>query len=227
MFSIISIVVFIASVFLMNKMFFGFQPGSNKINSDVQRFRNQAEKWKAELVPWEQEELELLSMSEQNKVSRKGFGKSAEGVLQSIYHEPMLYYYYKEYPATSKNAILFTNSSKYEMVYRIKQKSTQVFVNEKHHGTIKPDGSFLGPDGQFIGKLDRSMPSRYEIEVGDKVMGSIIFPTEELKIRPRAFEIDETMDQPERLAFMIQGIYEIILYLANARPVSNLPAKTR
>jgi len=82
------------AIYLMNKTFIGFQPGSNRINSDVSRFRDLAGKWKSELVPWSFEETELFSLTEINKVKKKGFGKSGEAVVESIYHEPMLYYYY-------------------------------------------------------------------------------------------------------------------------------------
>ncbi|MCB0666438.1 MAG: hypothetical protein KDC80_11470, partial [Saprospiraceae bacterium] len=142
MFSILSIVIFIIAIYLMNKTFIGFQPGANRVNSDVARFRDLASKWKTELVPWSYEETELFSLTEINKVSKKGFGKSAEAIVQSIYHEPMLYYYYKEYPATQRNAIIFAQTTRYEIVYRIRTKGTQVFVNEEFVGTIDPSGMF-------------------------------------------------------------------------------------
>ena len=223
MFRLASIVLIIVSEYLMNKMFIGFQPGSSRVNSDVNRFRSQAEKWREELVPWKQEELGLVSLSERNKVTKKGFGRSSEGVIESIYHEPMLYYYYKEYPATSRNALLFVRTNRYEMVYRIKQKSTQVFVNEQHMGTIFPDGSLRSTDGTDLGRIDRSDPYIRPIGLGSGQMGSVIFPSEEINIKPRAFDIDEQMDEGQRLLFMILGIHEIVLHLSNARP--NLPAQ--
>ena len=140
MFSVLSIVIFIIAVYLMNKMFLGFQPGSNRINHDVDRFRQQAETWKPKLVPWSQEELELCSISEQHTVSKKGFGKSREAVIQSIYHEPMAYYYFKQYPATSKSTILFLRFSGNEIVYRTKGKTTQIFIDENHEGSLSPIG---------------------------------------------------------------------------------------
>ena len=224
MFSIVSIVIFIMSVYLMNKMFIGFQPGSSRVNSDVNRFRAQADKWQDQLVPWKQEELGLVSLSERNKVAKKGFGRSSEGVIESIYHEPMLYYYYKEYPATSRNALMFVRTSRYEMVYRMKQKNTQVFVNEEHMGTLYPDGSLRSADGTHLGRIDRSDPYIRPIGLDSSQVGSVLFPSEEINIKPRAFDIDESMDDGQRLLFMILGIHEIVLHLSNARP--NLPAVT-
>jgi hypothetical protein len=215
MFSILSIVIFIMAIYLMNKTFIGFQPGTNRINSDVKRFRTLAAKWKPELVPWNYEESELFSLAEANKVSKKGFGRSKEAVIQSIYHEPMLYYYYKEYPATQKNAVLFAQTARYEFVYRIKPKSTQVFVNEDFVGTIDPTGVFYREaDRLLLGGVDRNDPFRRPIKVGDRQVGSLLFPTEKTNIQPRALDMDEKLDEEGHLLFITQAILESVMYLA-------------
>jgi len=214
MFSLFSIVIFIMAVYLMNKAFFGFQPGTNKVNSDVAKFRGLAAKWKEELVKWSFEETELFSLSETNKVAKKGFGKSVEAIVQSIYHEPMLYYYYKEYPSAQKNAILFCQTNRYEIVYRIRPKGTQVFVNESFTGTIDANGSFYREsDKALIGMVNQSNPYMMPVKVGDLEIGTILFPTEKSNIQPRAFEMDEKVDEERHLLFMIQSIYQIALYL--------------
>jgi hypothetical protein len=214
MFSIISIVLFIMAIYLMNKTFIGFQPGSNKINSDVARFRDLAAKWKPELVPWSYEETELFSLTEVNKVHKRGFGRSNEAIVQSIYHEPMLYYYYKEYPATQTNAVLFAQTARYEIVYRIRAKGTQVFVNEVFTGTIEPSGLFSHPEKQIvIGKIDRSRAYRYAIYVGEREVGSFMIPTERSSISQRAFEMDLKLEVEDHLLFMIQAIYEVVMFL--------------
>lgn len=214
MFSIISIVIFIMAVYLMNKTFIGFQPGTKKINTDVSRFRDLASKWKPELVPWSYEETELFSLTEINKVAKKGFGKSGEAIVQSIYHEPMLYYYYKEYPATQKNAIIFAQTSRYEIVYRIRAKGTQVFVNEEFIGTIDPSGIFYHQaEKTILGGIDRTLSQQYSIKVGEVQAGSFIIPAEKSPISQRAFDLDIKLDAHAHLLFMIQAIHEVILYL--------------
>lgn len=214
MFSILSIVIFIIAIYLMNKTFIGFQPGTNKINSDVSRFRELASKWKTELVPWSFEETELFSLTEINKVTKKGFGRSAEAVVQSIYHEPMLYYYYKEYPATQRNAIIFAQTTRYEIVYRIRTKGTQVFVNEEFVGTIDPTGMFYREaDRMVLGKIDRSESVRTKIFVGEKRVGSLLIPQEKSVVSPRAFDMDEKLEPQAHILFMVQAIHEVIHYL--------------
>lgn len=214
MFSILSIVIFIIAIYLMNKTFIGFQPGANRVNSDVARFRDLASKWKTELVPWSYEETELFSLTEINKVSKKGFGKSAEAIVQSIYHEPMLYYYYKEYPATQRNAIIFAQTTRYEIVYRIRTKGTQIFVNEEFVGTIDPTGMFYREaDRLVLGKVDRSESIRTKVYVGEARVGSLMIPQEKSVVSPRAFDMDEKLDPKAHLLFMVQAIHEVILLL--------------
>ena len=165
-------------------------------------------------MPWNYEESELFSLAEANKVSKKGFGRSKEAVIQSIYHEPMLYYYYKEYPATQKNAVLFAQTARYEFVYRIKPKSTQVFVNEDFVGTIDPTGVFYREaDRLLLGGVDRNDPFRRPIKVGERQVGSLLFPTEKTNIQPRALDMDEKLDEEGHLLFITQAILESVMYL--------------
>jgi hypothetical protein len=218
MFSIISIVMFIMAVYLMNKMFIGFQPGSKKVNSDVSRFREQAAKWKDQLITWNEEEIELFSFVQSNQVSRRGFGKSFEGVIQSIYHEPMLYYHYKEYPSAKKNAIIFARTHKYEIVYRIRAKVTQVFVNESYLGSINPDGTLEHTQKkETFGRVIQKDPYRKPILIGDREMGSVVLPAEKSKVNPRAFDLDEKMDEREQVLFMVMGIYEVIHHITGSQ----------
>ncbi len=209
--------MFIMVVYLMNKMFLGIKPGSKKVNTDVNKFREQAVKWKDQLVPWNLEEMELFSLAQSNQVSRRGFGRSFEGIIQSIYHEPMLFYNYKEYPASKRNAIIFAQTAKYEMVYRIRSKATQVFVNESFLGTIEPDGTLHHPErGEVFGRIDRSQTYRRPITLDDIEMGAVVLPDSKPNVNPRAFEIDEKMDERQQVLFMVLGIYEVINFLTRS-----------
>jgi len=202
------------AVFLMNKMFIGFQPGTNKINSDVGKFRSQAAAKRPDLVPWTMEELSLVSLKEVNKVTRKGFGRSAQAIVESIYHEPMFYYYLKEYPATKKSAIILVQTSNFEFVYRIRTKDIQVFINEEYYGSILPDGSLLGSDRRtVIGGIDRRDHRRSTIHAGKLELGAVTLPEHQSSINARAFDIDEKMDEQQFLLFMVLGIYDVVLHL--------------
>ncbi len=202
------------AVFLMNKMFIGFQPGTNKINSDVGKFRQAAALKRPELVPWDMEELQLVSLTEVGKVTRKGFGRSAQAVVESIYHEPMFYYHLKEYPATKKSAIILVQTSKYEFVYRIRPKDIQVFINEEYYGSILPDGTLLGSDRRSaLGGIDRRDTRRCSIFAGELELGAVTLPEHRSSVNARAFDIDEKMNEEQFLLFMVLGIYDVVLHL--------------
>jgi len=212
--SLVSIVMFVMAIYLMNKMFLGIKPGTKKVNTDVSKFRDQAAQWKEQLVPWNEEEMELFSLAQSNQVSRRGFGRSFEGVVQSIYHEPMLYYHYKEYPASKRNAIIFAQTAKYEMVYRIRAKNTQVFVNESFLGTIEQDGTLHHPEqDQVYGRVMRQDLYRRPIFIDNQEMGAVVLPMSKSNVNPRAFDLDEKMEEGQQVFFMVLGIHEVILYL--------------
>ena len=211
MFSLLSIVVFIMAVFLMNKMFIGFRPGSKKVNTDVSRFRAHAEKWKDALVPWTHEEITLFSWNEINKVKKRGFGRTFEAVIESIYHEPMLYYYYKEYPSSRKNAIIFAQSHQYEFVFRIRKKGVQVFINEEFTGTIGDDGSFYHEgERQLLGKVDRYDATRKTVTIGDQVAGSITLPLLDSSVNQRVYDMDIKLDDQQKPLFMALTLFYVI-----------------
>ena len=129
----------------------------------------------------------------------------------------MLFYYYKEYPASKRNAIIFAQTAKYEMVYRIRAKATQVFVNESFLGTIEPDGTLHHPERREVfGKIDRSQPYRRPITLEEVEMGTVVLPASKPNVNPRAFEIDEKMDERQQVFFMVLGIYEVINYLTKS-----------
>lgn len=202
------------AVYLMNRMFFGIQPGSNRINSDVSKFREKAAVKKPELVPWNQEELELVSLTEIDKVARKGFGRSAQAVVESIYHEPMFFYYYKEYPATKRSIIILAQTHRFEFVYRIKGSDIQVFINEEYFGSIRSDGALLASDRRAVlGGIDRSNHRRCKIFAGKVELGAVILPEHESSVNARAFDIDEQMNDEQFIIFMVLGIYDVILHL--------------
>lgn len=198
----------------MNRTFFGIQPGSSKINSDVSKFRTLAQTHQPNLVPWTQEELELVSHTEINRVTRKGFGRSAQALVESIYHEPMFYYYYKEYPATKKSSILLAQTHNYEFVYRIRAKETQVFINEEYFGSLQNDGTLLAEDKRTVlGGIDRTNHLRCPIYADNVMLGSVVLPEHDTAINARAFDVDEKMSEHQFIVFMTLGIYDIVMHL--------------
>ncbi|MCB0667040.1 MAG: hypothetical protein KDC80_14505, partial [Saprospiraceae bacterium] len=105
-------------------------------------------------------------------------------------------------------------TTRYEIVYRIRTKGTQVFVNEEFVGTIDPSGMFYREaDRLVLGKVDRSESIRTKVYVGEARVGSLMIPQEKSVVSPRAFDMDEKLDPKAHLLFMVQAIHEVILLL--------------
>lgn len=76
----------IAALYLAYFALINFQPGKAKIRSDLKKMKGEITPWIDELVPWDREELELLSSNQVNQKVKKGVIKTAKGVFTSIYH---------------------------------------------------------------------------------------------------------------------------------------------
>ena len=81
-------------------------------------------------------------------------------------------------------------------------------------GSIDPSGVFYREaDRLVLGKIDRSDSSRIKIYVGETRTGTFLVPLEKSVVSPRAFDMDEKLDSNAHLLFMIQAIYEVVMYL--------------
>ena len=196
-------------------MFFGFAPSSKRINADIGRIRKKAHVWLAQLVPWSVEDLELFSFNQKGKVSKKRFGWSYEGIICSIFHESMVFYHLKKYPVSKTNAILYVRTARYEIVYRIKVKETQVFINNNYFGSLTPQGILYNKTAKngILGRVSESGKFRKTITINTREAGSVIFPEYQATVNPRAFEVDVRLSDTDLICFMVLGIYEVVWFL--------------
>lgn len=214
MISLFTIIAFFIAVYLMNKAFFGFRPSGKRVDADLSKFRTGSHKWKEELVPWQNEEIELVSFNHKVLVKKKGFGKEQEGIIQSIYEEPMVYYRFKDYPGSKENSMLLVKTAKYEFVFRTKKENTKVFIDEQYLGTINSEGLFFQEGKkQILGKIEKYKFPIRPLQIGKRVIGHITFPESDHAVNPRAFYLEKSMNDNERIIFMALGIFEIIRFI--------------
>ena len=119
--AIVTLVSAGAGAYMLSKAIPNFQPGNKKIQADLESLKQEINKLDIELVPVNQEELELFSFDQIHHNIKKGVAPITKGVFTTIYHEPILAYAEKEYISSSKNAIIFAKTAKHEFFYRIKK----------------------------------------------------------------------------------------------------------
>ncbi len=212
LFTMIMTAVAAGVFYLLYQLLTNFQPGSNKINQDLDRMRAEIEPWVGELVPWTQEEMELLSHNQVNQAIKKGIAPTAKGILTSIYNEPMMAYSYKRYVSPNRNAILLVRTSHHEWVYRVRNKRVEVMIDRQLVGDIREDGRFYHrASNQLLAEIQRGPDElMLPVLVGDREVGNLSIPEETMQINGRAFQLLAPMTTEEEALFLSLSAYELI-----------------
>ena len=163
-----------AGVYMLSQALPNFQPGSKKIQADLKELKAEIEKMNVELVPVDQEELELFSFDQINQSIKKGVAPKQKGVFTTIYHEPILAYAMKEYISSGKNAILFAKTAKHEFFFRYKKNEVQVVIDEQNVGVLRDNGTlYSARTKRPIANINRNQQDLFPVIVGEREVASI------------------------------------------------------
>lgn len=165
-----------------------------------------------QLIKWDESEIELLSLSQVERTSSRRFANTVSGIFDSIYHEHMISYSYREFPGISKRRVLYANTNQHEFFYLIKDNSVQIYVDQYFLGTLDVKGLLRGKNKRRliarINDLDRPM---MPIIVGDKETAILSDPLNKEKFNPRAFEfIISEMSHADFLITLALSIYTLV-----------------
>ena len=188
-----------------------YQPNKNRIHLDILAMREETKEWRAQLIPWTKEENDLLSLTQTNKAVKTKIGKITKGLFNSIFHEPMMLYAYKEYLPNGKSALLFSAINNREYFYLIKKKSVIIYINNDVVGTLKDSGELISADGKrILAKVDREKTDLIPIYIGERQGGYFQDPDTADTINPRAIQIIDDLNESEEMVFFAIATYEII-----------------
>jgi hypothetical protein len=209
------IVVFIlgvAGIFASLKMLQNFRPGRDRIQKDLQKIKAELRPWVKDLVPWSKEEMEQLSHNRINSSVQKGVANTAKGIITTIYHEPIIAYFYKKYVSAKENALLYARTSNHEFIYRLKNSNVELVIDNELVGTISNEGVLHHYKSQkplaainTIGK-NKLLP----VTVHGKEVGSLVNPELARKSNRRAFELLTNMGKEEEALFLSLSILEMV-----------------
>jgi len=188
-----------------------FQPGKAKIRTDLKKMKDEITPFIEELIPWNKEELELLSSNQVKQKVSRGVITTAEGVFNSIYHEPLIAYSYKKYISSKKDEVIYARTSNHEFVYRTKKGSTELIIDNQKVGVINNQGLLHG--GRKKRLLARINKNENELElpiiIGDKERGTLMKP-ESGSVNPRAFQFVGEMKKNEEAVFISLAVLELV-----------------
>lgn len=200
------------AIYLLYQLLTNFQPGKSRVLADFRKMRDEIKEWSNQLVPWNKEEMSLLSLRQVNQKIQRGMTKTAKGIFTSIYHEPLIVYSYRRYIAAKENAILYARTSQNEFAYRIKKKGIDVNIDGKYAGVLKDNGGLYGGRrNRLLARINRDDELKlHPIVIGDKEVASVQNPNKTDKHNPRAFQFLQPMENKEEKMFMALAILEMV-----------------
>lgn len=201
----------IAALYMLYFALIHWQPGKGKIRADLRKMKAEISPWIEELVPWNKEELELLSSTRVNEKIKKGMVTTAKGVFTSVYHEPLIAYSYKKYISKNPNSVLYVRTSEREFVFRTKKGKTTLFIDSQKVGVINEEGLLYGGSkNRLLARINKSEDTlELPIIVSDKERGTLMKP-ESGAVNPRAFQFVGKMKKNEEAVFLSLAILELV-----------------
>jgi hypothetical protein len=190
----------------------GLPPGVNKINKDLEVMRQISKPVIEQLIPWEEEkELEIMALKVVFKSQKKGLDKIILGSIQSIYFEPMVAFAYKDYVKGSRDAMLYCRTRQKEIVYRIKKKDIDVYLNGSQVAIVDQNGVMYGLKSRMaLGRIKPYSPDLLSISILDREAGHLFNPSRPHSDVQRAFYLMAELDEEEQGIFLALGLYELV-----------------
>ncbi|GLR15835.1 hypothetical protein [Portibacter lacus] len=185
----------------------GFDP-----KKEILELRSEIDDLKKMIINWEESEIELLSLNQVERSFSSRFANTVKGIIDSIYHEHMIAYGYREFPGSRKKSLIYATTLKHEFFYITKDNNTQIFVDEHFLGNMNDKGLIYGKNNRrLIARInDYDRPVK-PIIIGDKGIGAILDPITNDKFNPRAFEyISSKLSHTDFLITTALAIYTIV-----------------
>lgn len=198
----------------------GIPPGTSRINKDLAIMRQLTKPIADQIIPWEKEkELELMALKMDFKTQKRGMDKMILGSIQSIYVEPMVSFAYMDYVKGTREGLLYCRTRELEIVFRIKKKDIDVFLNGNQVAIIDQQNVMYGLKSRSaLGRVKPYSADLLSIVILDREAGHLFNPMRPHSEVQRAFYLMTKLDDDEERIFLTLGLYELITrMLANKK----------
>jgi hypothetical protein len=198
----------------------GIPPGTARINKDLAIMRQLTKPVADQIIPWEKEnELELMALKIDIKSHKRGMDRILLGSVLSIYVEPMVTFAYMDYVKGTREALLYCRTREIELVYRIKKKDIDVFLNGSLVAIIDQQGILFGLKSKStLGSVRPYTSDLLSIVIYDREAGHLFDPLRAHSEVQRAFFLMSKLNEEEERIFLALGLYELVTrMLANKK----------
>jgi hypothetical protein len=181
----------------------------NQMLRDITMMRSEIADLKKELVPFTDEEMEILSLRQTNTSKKRGFQKILKGIFSTIFYEPLIAYAIKTYSADQR--LILISTSDLEFIYLDKDNKTHVYINDFEVGVLTKNGHLLNAKKQLLARIDGGdeLPT-HTVYINEKDYGYIVNPRFVNKTSPRAYSLFRNMNRDERNLFLCLTLVNLV-----------------
>lgn len=186
-------------------------PSQRRVRQDLAFMVDQIKDWKEAIIPWEaDQEMELLSLNQEYKWVKHSPGKILKGVLNSIYHEPMVAYAYKAYLKGGQFSLCLAATKSHQFIFQRLKVRTDFFIDGEHVGFITPEWLVYSQRRRLLARRNRYSSDYYTVVVWDQEVAQLRDPKRIDRVNPRAFEVMAKLSEKEQLLLMAIAFLTII-----------------
>lgn len=212
---IISMGLFVAVVgialWILFKFLVSFPPGRARRDDEVKLLKAEIDGWIPDLIDWDTDELDQLSLNQVNRKSGGGLKPLGKGVFTSIYHEPMIAYAYRRYQGAGSQAMVYAKTARHAYVFGMKNKVTEIWMDGQPLGSLNSNGVLNSPDGKRqLAQIKKSSQKTLPVFIEDRQVASLIHPDKKKEINPRTFDLVKTMSKEEESVVIALAINQMI-----------------
>lgn len=196
-------------VFQIIKFFFSISNPKSRVTKDRKFGLIKLRELADGLVPFDHDELKILSIEREASLQRKTFHSEEFGKLYTIYNEPLVAYYLFDYLDDRKLLLSETNTLDIEL-YR-ENNSTAVWVNGKLSYTIDSRGNLsrVGAEPNTLASIHSNNTNQYSsIIIKGETRAHLIRNGEPASTRSRAYPVIEIQDEEEAILCYCLTLYQ-------------------
>ena len=204
--------VLVGSTYFLSRFLPNFNAGPKKVRADLAAMKNEMAPVTATLVPWTEEERQLLGLQNESTGKRSGITKTYSGIFHSVYHEPLIAWRMKEYAGGKLKQLIYARTSHQEFTYRVTNQGIDVAIGDYFIGVYRKDHVLYDPQKNTPYAQVKVDPARdfYHVIIEGKDVGSLTNPNKAEKVNPRAFGLVTNMNEEAEAIFLALSIIEML-----------------
>lgn len=187
-------------------------PGKSRLKREISEAKAEIEPISDNLVDWEGDELELMSLIQEERKVKSAFESSVTGIICSIYHEHMVSYQWKKlFGIGVDTEIMVANTKKYHYEYVTKGNKTSFYVNDKFLGEFRKDNALYISRKRILGYIEEKASSEWwNIYFDRSLVGSVVNIHKAREVNPRAFQLQRGINSDQEMVFLAIAIFKIV-----------------